>query len=113
MNDQTVSPDTAVCDAESPHATSALVQTEGDLVAAKLPALRSRLTEMVALGVRHLTLDLAGVRAVDSMGIGLLVSAHNSLKKEGGELTVIHASNDILDLFRAMRIHQHFSVSGD
>jgi anti-anti-sigma regulatory factor len=49
---------------------------------------------------------------VDSTGIGLLISAHNSLKKAGGDLTVIHASKDILDLFRTMRIHQHFSVSG-
>jgi anti-anti-sigma regulatory factor len=49
---------------------------------------------------------------VDSAGIGLLISAHNSLKKAGGELTVIQVSKDILDLFRTMRIHQHFSVSG-
>jgi len=58
-------------------------------------------------------LDLQGVRAVDSSGIGLLVSAHNSLEKAGGELTVIHASKDILELFHTMRIHQHFSVSGN
>ena len=50
---------------------------------------------------------------VDSAGIGLLISAHNSLKKAGGELAVIHASSDILALFRTMRIHQHFSVSGN
>jgi anti-anti-sigma regulatory factor len=67
---------------------------------------------MLAGGTVHLTLDLAGTRMVDSTGIGLLISAHNSLKKAGGDLTVIHASKDILDLFWTMRIHQHFSVSG-
>jgi anti-anti-sigma regulatory factor len=50
---------------------------------------------------------------VDSAGIGLLISAHNSLKKAGGELAVINASCDILALFQAMRIHQHFSVTGN
>jgi hypothetical protein len=35
------------------------------------------------------------------------------MKKAGGELTVIHASNDILELFRTMRIHQRISVSGN
>jgi len=92
--------------------TAAVLQPEGDLVAARLPALRSKLQEMLAGGTVHLTLDLAGARMVDSAGIGLLISAHNSLKKAGGELTVVHASKDILDLFRTMRIHQHFSVSG-
>jgi anti-anti-sigma factor len=92
--------------------TAAVLQPEGDLVAARLPALRSKLQEMLGAGTVHLTLDLAAARMVDSAGIGLLISAHNSLKKAGGELTVIHASKDILDLFRTMRIHQHFSVSG-
>jgi anti-anti-sigma factor len=91
--------------------TTAVVQPEGDLVAARLPALRSKLQAMLAAGTVHLTLDLAGARMVDSAGIGLLISAHNSLKKVGGGLTVIHASKDILDLFRTLRIHQHFSVS--
>jgi anti-anti-sigma factor len=93
--------------------TAAVVQPEGDLVAAKLPALRSKLQQMLGSGTVHLTLDLSGTQMVDSAGIGLLISAHNSLKKAGGELTVIHVSKEILDLFRTMRIHQHFSVSGN
>jgi anti-anti-sigma factor len=92
--------------------TSAVLQLDGDLIAARLPALRSKLQEMLGAGTVHMTLDLAGTQMVDSSGIGLLISAHNSLKKAGGDLTVIHASKDVLDLFRTMRIHQHFSVSG-
>jgi anti-anti-sigma factor len=89
----------------------ATIDPEGDLVAAKLPVLRSRLRALVNLGILHLTMDLSGTTMVDSAGIGLLIATHNSLKKVGGELTVIHASKDILDLFRTMRINQHFSVS--
>ena len=107
MNEQTVTQG-AVCAPSN----SAVVTPDSDLVAAKLPPLRARLTEMVAAGILQLTLDFAHVRFVDSTGIGLLVSAHNSLQKAGGRLSVIHASKDILDLFHAMRIHQHFSVSG-
>jgi anti-anti-sigma factor len=96
-----------------PGEITAVLQPEGDLVSPKLPAVRERLREMVASGIVHLTIDLAGTQMVDSAGIGLLISAHNSLKKTGGELTVIHASKDIMDLFRTMRIHQHFAVSGN
>jgi anti-anti-sigma factor len=92
--------------------TESLVHAEGDLVAAKLPSLRSRLRELAASGVQHLTIDLTNTQMVDSAGIGLLISAHNSMKKAGGELTLIHASRDILSLLQTMRIHQHFSVSG-
>lgn len=102
MNERTLSEQTA----------AAVEFVEGDLVASRLPALRARLREMIAAGTLRLTLDLASVRMVDSSGIGLLVATHNSLKKVGGELALIHASPDIFSLFRSMRIHQHFRVSG-
>ena len=97
---------------KSPETTSAVVQPPGDLVGPSLPALRAQLRELVESGITQVTVDLERAQMVDSAGIGLLISAHNSLKKAGGALTVIHASKDILDLFRTMRIHQHFSVSG-
>jgi anti-anti-sigma factor len=108
MNDEMVSQGVATPEKVRPE----VVRLEGDLVAAGLPALRSKLKEMVAAGVHHLTIDMAGAHLVDSAGIGLLISAHNSLKKAGGGLTVIHASKDVMELFRTMRIHQHFTVSG-
>ena len=91
----------------------AVVRPAGDMVAATLPELRAKMREIVEEGVRELVIDLADVQMVDSSGIGLLISAHNSLRKAGGQLAVIHASADILELFRTMRIHQHFSVSGN
>jgi anti-anti-sigma factor len=100
-------------DAASPHACAAAVQPEGNLAGAYIPLFRSRLREVVSSGILHLTVDLTGVQSLDSSGIGLLVAAHNSLKKSGGELAITHASKDLLDLLRAMRIHQHFSVSGN
>jgi anti-anti-sigma factor len=100
-------------EAAIPENSKAVIQPEGDLVSISLPPLRSKMREMVGAGVRHLTVDLAKVQMVDSAGLGLLMSAHNSLRKTGGQLAVIHASEDILQLFQTMRFHQHFSVSGD
>jgi anti-anti-sigma factor len=87
--------------------------TEEDVVAAWVPEYRSKMRGAVAEGVREMVLDLSNVRMVDSTGIGLLIAAHNSLRKVGGHLAVIHASGEILSLFQSMRIHQHFSVSGE
>jgi len=57
-----------------------------------------------------LIVDLAGVRMVDSVGIGLFISAHNSLRKIGGVLVLINTSKDLLDLFTNMRLNQHFTI---
>ena len=89
----------------------ALVRPAGNVVAALVPELRSALRGALANGVTEMVIDFAGVEMVDSTGLGLLISAHNSISKAGGKLSVIHASKEILDLFRSMRIHQHFSVS--
>ena len=92
----------------------AVVTPEGDtIVAATIPELRLEMRGILDQGIRDLVIDLASVRMVDSSGLGLLIAAHNSLRKVGGRLAVIHASADLLELFRSMRMHQHFSVSGN
>jgi anti-anti-sigma factor len=83
------------------------------IVAASVPDLRMKVRGIIAEGVRDLVVDLRDVQMVDSSGIGLLISAHNSLRKLDGRLSVIHASAEILELFRTMRMHQHFSISGN
>jgi anti-anti-sigma factor len=60
-----------------------------------------------------LILDLTGVQMIDSLGIGLLISAHNTLSKEGKQLALINANTNILGLFRSMRLDQHFSITGE
>jgi anti-anti-sigma factor len=107
MNEETIS------QKASQKPATAVLHPEGDLVAARLPELRARLREIANSGVLHLTVDLAGVQMVDSAGIGLLISAHNTLRKVGGDIALIHTAGHIVDLFRTMRIHQHFSVSGN
>jgi len=92
----------------------AVVRPDSDeIVAATVPDLRLKMRGIIEDGVRELVVDLTDVRMVDSSGIGLLISAHNSLRKVGGRLALIHASADILQLCQTMRIHQHFSVSGN
>jgi anti-anti-sigma factor len=92
----------------------AVIRPAGDsIVAASIPELRSKMRGIVDEGIRELVVDLTDVQMVDSSGIGLLISAYNSLRKVGGRLAVIHASAEILALFQTMRMHQHFSVTGN
>jgi anti-anti-sigma factor len=81
------------------------------IVTGSLPALRSKLQEIVEEGVRELVLDLSEVPMVDAGGIGLLLATHNSLFEAGGSLTVIHASPEIFELFETLRLSRYFRIS--
>jgi anti-anti-sigma factor len=82
----------------------------GDLTSGTVEQAREKLKALLKGGAKDLTVDLAGVQMVDSMGIGLLIQANNSLAKAGGGLTVINASAELLDLFRSMRLDKRFTI---
>jgi anti-sigma B factor antagonist len=91
---------------------TATVVVGGDICAASAPELRPAMRDLVKSGVRRMVFDLTETSMVDSTGIGLLLAAFNSMRNSGGEFSVVHASDEILDLLKTMRITQHFSVSG-
>jgi anti-anti-sigma factor len=91
---------------------TATVAPRGDLVASVVPRLREQMKALLAEGAAEIVCDLSGVEIVDSSGIGLLVATHNSLARAGGKLLVTGASEDVLGLFRSMRLDRHFAVAG-
>jgi len=91
---------------------TAVVAVHGDIVATSVPELRPALRDLVRSGARDIVVDLAQTAMIDSTGLGLLLSAFNSLSKVQGKFQVVHASDEIRELFRTMRIHQHFPVGG-
>ena len=81
-----------------------------DIVAASVPELRAALRELLGRQVRELVIDLTRVQMVDSAGIGLLIAAHNSLSRVSGRLSVVNTSADLSELFRSVRLNQHFRI---
>ena len=47
---------------------------------------------------------------MDSIGIGVIIATHNSMKKNGGKLVIANASENIVKLFRSMRLDQHLTL---
>jgi anti-anti-sigma factor len=90
----------------------AVATIDGDLTATNAGQWRTALGDAARNGVRHLVIDLSAAAIVDSAGIGLLLAAHNSLRKNGGQIEITNASADIVGLFQAMRLDKHFSVNG-
>lgn len=82
-----------------------------DIVASMASRFKETLRKAAADHPGGLTIDMAGVEMIDSVGLGLLVAAHNSLAKQSGKLTLVNVSQDILSLLRAMRLDKHFRVN--
>lgn len=65
---------------------SRVISPEGDIVASMAETFRASLKEALGRGGQDgaaLTIDCSRVRIIDSVGIGLLIAAHNSLEKLG------------------------------
>jgi anti-anti-sigma factor len=90
----------------------ATIVPAGDITASIVGPLKPKMKSLVEEGVNTIVFDLARTNMVDSVGIGLIVAAHNSLWKAGGSVSVVHASSDLIDLFKALRLDQHFTVMG-
>lgn len=82
----------------------------GDIVASVTDELRGRLKEIMQAASGPLVLDLSRVELIDSVGIGLLIAAHNTLAKKGGRLTLRNVNPDLASLLRTMRLDKHFCV---
>jgi len=86
--------------------------TMSDRISAQdAPTLREQFKEIVHSGVLELTLDFAPVESIDSVGIGLLVAAHNSLARNSGQLRIVNASRNVYQLLTLMRLDKHFSIA--
>ncbi|OGV55578.1 MAG: hypothetical protein A2017_14570 [Lentisphaerae bacterium GWF2_44_16] len=90
----------------------ATVIPQADVVAAEVQNFRTELLNLVNNGIFQIKVDLEKVEMIDSSGIGVFISAQNSLKKQNGSLKVVNVSADILKMFRIMRLDKHFEVTG-
>ena len=90
----------------------AIVTPSQDLLQSTAEGFRQELHSLVQEGTKELVIDLTNVEMIDSVGIGVLIAASNSLTKAGGKLRILNASDEVCRLFRMMRLDQHFEVQG-
>lgn len=86
------------------------IKPEQDIAASMAEELKGKLLKMVDEGQKKLNIDLAKVKTIDSVGLKVIISAHNTLKNIGGKLKLINASEDIVNLFKTMKLDQCFVI---
>lgn len=81
-----------------------------DVVASMANDFKAELQRAVGTGAERLVIDLQGVETVDSIGIWVIVSAHNAMKQAGGSIAITNVTQDIYKLFTVMRLDEHFEI---
>ena len=75
-----------------------IVLGEGDL------QVRDRIKDLLADGQRRMLLNLAEVAYIDSAGLGGLISAYTTTKREGGHLKLVNLTKRIQDLLAITKL---------
>ncbi len=87
-----------------------IVKPGEDVVASMAVAFKGELLSAVNSSQGTLVIDLDGVSMVDSVGIGVIIAAYNSLSQSNRQLKVINVAQDIYGLFSTMRLNRRFTV---
>ncbi len=90
-----------------------LIRFTDKLASAAVEELRGTLKKMLSENISSITMDFKSIDLIDSMGIGLLVSTHNTLSSRDSELIITNLSPDLLELFTVMRLNEFFTIKGE
>jgi len=81
-----------------------------DLVNSMADKFIQELKDEIKNSPSEIIIDLSGVEKIDSVGFGVIIAAHNSMKKINGQINVANAAENLYKAFVTMRLDSHFSV---
>jgi anti-sigma B factor antagonist len=76
-------------------------------------ALRELVRDLLSKGHRKVLFNLGDVNYIDSWGLGCLVSAFTSLRRQQGELKLLNLTNKVRDLMQITKLYTVFDIMDD
>jgi anti-sigma B factor antagonist len=76
-------------------------------------AVRDLVRDLLGKGRKKILLNLGDVDYIDSAGLGSLVSAFTSVRKEGGELKLVYLTKKVHDLLQMTKLYTVFDIIDD
>ena len=89
-----------------------IIKPGKDVVASMAEEFKAELLSVINGSSAEVVIDLAGVEMVDSVGIGVIIAAHNTLNQSDRKLKVTNVTKDVYGLFTTMRSNRRFTVQG-
>ena len=79
-------------------------------------ALKAYVDRLVQQGRRKIVLDLRGVSYIDSAGLGMLVAKYASVRRNGGDVRLVHVterSNRLLSITKLVTVFRMFESEAE
>ena len=81
-----------------------IIKLGKNFVVSKADKVRDRLLKLPDQGTKEIVMDFARVKALDAVGLGVIIAAHNTAKNAGGNLTLINVSEELHSFFSAIKL---------
>lgn len=85
-----------------------ILRIEGTLDAATAPDLRAVVDQIVEEQRMSITLELSGLRLIDSSGVGVIVSLFKRVRANGGQVRIQGLRDQPRAIFRLLRLDRVF-----
>lgn len=85
---------------------------QNDLIAPNVKEMNKVLMDALdqTKGIEEVIVDLNKIENIDSVGVSFVVSLYKNISNEGLEFRIVNASNDIIQLFKLMRLDEFFII---
>ena len=91
-----------------------IVDIKGRIVLGEESAsVRDVVCDLLRKGHKQILLNLGAVDYIDSMGLGSLVGAFASVRKQGGELKLLNLTNKVNYLMQITKLYTVFDIIND
>jgi len=76
-------------------------------------AVRDLVCALLSKGQKQILFNLGGVDYIDSMGLGSLVGAFVTVRKQGGHLKLLNVNAKVTDVMQITKLYTVFDISND
>jgi anti-sigma B factor antagonist len=76
-------------------------------------AVRDLVLELLGKGQKQILLNLGAVDYIDSVGLGSLVAAFTSVRRQGGELKLVNVTDRVTDIMQMTKLYTVFDIVKD
>ncbi|MBW7940103.1 MAG: STAS domain-containing protein, partial [Candidatus Omnitrophica bacterium] len=85
-------------------------QVNGFLQEARIAEMKQKLNEIIAQGITNIIFDFEGLIAVDSRGLGFLISVQKEVRQRNGRMVMVHMTAQFAALLELTKLNRIFEI---